>query len=243
MSNPKSDGQQILPCPSCATRVRVPNAMAGKSATCPACGNLIPVSSGASVTFGTELLQARSVLALWLIRGTMAVMAIHGVIHWRLYEAGPSQLLSAAQGITFVLQLLMIVATAILFLRWKYQASVNLHHACKRPLKFSPAACCWHYFIPVLNLVYPMRAMLEIQSRSKAGVGYMVCIWWAIWILSGILTRLTFNTGNVKFEALCVVSIAALSLSIIAGFFLTKIIQTVTEKQRRYGLAIAVFEN
>lgn len=189
------------------------------------------------VSAGIQKLESRATPAVWLLRITVAVMAFRGFIFWYVFDSGRSEALEVTAAIALLAQLLSIVVTWVFFLRWKYQASANLHVVCKRRLKFSPGRCCWAYFIPILNFFYPMRTLNEIQSRSKANVGYMVWFWWPLWIVGGFVTQMSLSQG-LRTKPMCVLSIASASLGIIAMLFLIAILKTVTEKQRRYGLAI-----
>ncbi|MFK7817331.1 MAG: DUF4328 domain-containing protein [Planctomycetaceae bacterium] len=255
---PRSKAGKTGKCPACGHRVQIPGTKPRsetaegartrkpRTASTSSVSNDFPadgktVASGKhgdhhNVAGGIQVLESRALQALWLIRLTMGMMATQCFILWRLYEGGQSNALMIALAIVFGLQFLLLVSGVVFFLRWKYQASANLHQACTKPLRFTPSGCCWYYFIPILNLFYPIRALNEIQSRSKARVGYMVYIWWLLWILASLIARASFDIS--RFEAACVVSVAALCVAIVSGFFLTRIIQVVTEKQRRYRLAI-----
>lgn len=191
------------------------------------------------VSGGIQVLESRAVPAVWLLRITMLVMAVQIYLFWSLYESGRrSDLLEMVQMAVVVFWITFIV-TGIFFLRWKYRANANLHIAGKRRLNFSPRGCCGYYFFPFLNFFFPMRAMLEIQSRSKAGVGHNVYIWWILLMLGTLIERAIFLRPMYVFhEGDWIVLIAITSLRIIAGLFLIRIIKAVTEKQRRYRLAL-----
>lgn len=187
-----------------------------------------------------QFLPLNSTAVAWLLRATMLVMAIHGFLFWCFYHYGRrgSSSIATAQVGVFILQLVLVIATAIFFLRWKYRAYKNLQVACSTPLKTSAGWAVGVYFIPILNLFRPAMAMHEIQSRSKANIGYSAYGWWFLWILSGILARAAMNGPGSNNKAVFVVSIIAVCFSLIAGFLLLKIIRTVTEKQRRYRLSL-----
>lgn len=192
------------------------------------------------VSTGIRVLESRAVPAVWLLRITMLVMAIQIFIYWCFYERKRHSELETAHTATFVVWLILFVVTGIFYLRWKYRASANLHHACKRRLKYSTWGCCGYYFFPFLHFIYPMRAMHEIQSRSKADVGYMVYLWWTFLMLSTLVERvLLFGPGgDILTGRDWIVLMATTGARIVAGFFLIRIIKVVTEKQRRYRLAI-----
>ena len=194
----------------------------------------------ADICSGVQILESRAVVAIWLLRTTMLVTAIHCFIFWMLYEQGQrGSTLGRVQVGVFFVQLGMTMVTAVFFLRWKYQASANLQVACKEPLEFSPGWSCGLYFIPIWNFFKPCSAMSEIQFRSKAGVGVVTFVWWGLWITSiAILNVILKNVDNPRYDRFCLISIQAICASIISGFFLLRVIKAVTQKQRQYRLAI-----
>ncbi|MCR9198347.1 MAG: DUF4328 domain-containing protein [Planctomycetaceae bacterium] len=178
---------------------------------------------------------------MWSLRIILLVLASRIFIFWRLYQnRRPSDLVRTSESVTLVLGLVMLVVTGIFHLRWKYRANANLSLVCKRPLKYSPLGSCVYYFVPLLNFFFPMRALHEIQSRSKANVGYMVYVWWTLVIGSTLLERAFYLQpgSSVLVGRDWIVLMVIASLRMMAGFFLIKVIKSVTEKQRRYRLAI-----
>ena len=194
----------------------------------------------ADICSGVQTLESRAVAAIWLLRFTLLVTAIHCFIFWMMYEQGQRvRTLKFVQLGVFSTQLIFTLVTAVFFLRWKYQASANLQLACEEPLEYSPGWCCGVYFIPIWNFFKPYNAMQEIQSRSKAGVGVVTFVWWGLWIVSIVmLNAILKNGGNGKFDRICFISILAICVSMIAGFFVLKVIKAVTKKQNQYRLAI-----
>lgn len=192
------------------------------------------------ISSGIQVLESRAVTAVWLLRITMLVMAVQIYIYKCLYENRRQPELFDMLQIAAVVFWVLLIVTGIFYLRWKYQASANLHTACERRLKYSPRACCGYYFFPLLNFFYPMQAMLEIQSRSKADVGYMVYIWWTLMMLSTFIERaLLFGPGgDVLIGGDWIILIGITVARGVGGLFLIKIIKAVTEKQRRYRHAI-----
>jgi len=180
-----------------------------------------------------------STAVAWLLRITLFVMAINGLcllcfIIWG-YSRVPS--IQTAQMAVFIIQLILVILTAIFFFMWKYRAYANLQATCVNKLKSSAGWCVGVYFIPILNLFSPAVAMHEIQSRSKAKIGASVIIWWILMMVSSIMERVAWAApGAPENKAGHVLSIASICLTIIAGYLLLRIIRTVTEKQRRYWL-------
>lgn len=182
----------------------------------------------------------KSTVLVWLLRATILVMAIDGFLFWCFFEYGRSNSpsLATAQIGVFIVQLILVIATAIFFLRWKYQAYKNLQVACSSKLKTTAGWSIGCYFIPLLNIFRPAMAMHEIQSRSKAKIGYTVLAWWILLAWGGILDRVASTAPGDDNRAGHFVTIVGFCLLIIAGFLLLKIIRTVTEKQRRYRVSL-----
>lgn len=243
-------------CPRCGSRIRIPEATvpaepdpdetADSLATRNSPGSITSDATKtgrlpAEFVTGVQTLTSRARLAVWALRFIMLVLAGRIFLFWRFYESRrPSDLVRTSESATLVLGLVMLMVTGIFHLRWKYRANANLSLVCKRPLKYSPLGSCVYYFVPLLNFVFPMRALHEIQSRSKANVGYMVYVWWTLVIGSTLLERAFYLQpgSSVLVGRDWIVLMVVASLRLIAGFFLIKIIKSVTEKQRRYCLAM-----
>ncbi|MEM7479008.1 MAG: DUF4328 domain-containing protein, partial [Planctomycetota bacterium] len=196
-------------------------------------------SVGARTTASTQeqFQSLNSTVLVWLLRATMFVMAVHGFVFWWFFEFGyrrNSGLVSLQVGI-FIIQMILVLLTGIFFLRWKHRAYKNLQVACSGALKTTAGWSVACYFIPFINLFRPATAMHEIQSRSQAKIGFSVCSWWVFYLLSILLGRVAANApGGNDNPAGNVMTIVAISLAIVAGFLLLKIINTITEKHRRY---------
>ena len=262
---PKSLSGKIGKCPACGNQIQIPHAKSSSTSATPeetpppdlAATPDAPESQSAGdstfpgvqvaskerkdpqkISSGIQVLESRAVPAVWLLRATMLVMAIRGYFYWCVFEGKRGSNIETAVEATFYAFWILFLTTGIFYLRWKYRANANLQSAGKRRLKYSPFGCCGYYFLPILNFVFPMRAMHEIQSRSKANVGYMVYTWWTLMMLTTLVDRAMFrNTSNI-YGRDWIVLIALIGMRIVAGFFLIRIIKTVTEKQRRYRLSI-----
>jgi heme/copper-type cytochrome/quinol oxidase subunit 2 len=115
-----------------------------------------------------------------------------------------------------LLQILMLVITAIVYLVWLYRVSAN-----QRPLgvsrpKYSPGWAIGGWFVPFLNLVRPYQVVREIwdtgsdlASRSETSrrrhssvPGTLVIFWWGSWIidtgLSNIASRMMSGAEDLE---------------------------------------------
>lgn len=83
-------------------------------------------------------------------------------------EFGPLQMAMLGTGL----------GAAVTYLMWKYRAAVNAGVIKPDAMTVSPAMAVGSYFIPVVNLVTPFRAMLGI-ARASGIQGGLVIGWWS----------------------------------------------------------------
>lgn len=200
-----------------------------------------PTRSSAAKTIYEKFQPLNSTVLNWLLRATLFVIAINALFFFCFILRGSTKLptLVTVGLVTGILQIILLIVTAIFYLRWKYRAYANLQAACVEPLKTSAGWSIAVYFIPIVNLFRPVMVMHEIQSRSKAGIGSLVIAWWILVCLGGILDRIAMTAPGNDNKAGHVVSFAALCMTLIAGYLLLKIIRIVTEKQQRYRRSLA----
>lgn len=111
-----------------------------------------------------------------------------------------------------VIQIVVFIPTAILFLVWINQAYKNLYTFIGAGLKFSPGWAVGGFFVPVLNLWRPYEVMREIWRASSADASgqrngswrsgelpTILGIWWGIWIAALLLYMVArITVGNVS---------------------------------------------
>ncbi|HXG64467.1 MAG TPA: DUF4328 domain-containing protein [Blastocatellia bacterium] len=148
---------------------------------------------------------------------------------------------SDSQGLFIaLLQMVVYVVTAVLFLIWIYRAHQNLPALGALGLKYSPGWAVGWFFVPCLNLIRPFQVVTEIwkasspEMDSKDGTSWqyattspIIAFWWGAWIVSNILGRLDFRmsfnaeTADALITAIqvsilsCIVSAIAAVLAII----------------------------
>lgn len=143
-----------------------------------------------------------------------------------------------------VVELIIYVATVILFAMWLYRAYDNLRaFDPSRRLDHSPGWAVGSFFIPFVNLVVPYRAVKEVLQKSgprdeallaEPGPPGWFPIWWAFWLLSSfagnLAMRLSFNE-SVPESTVTVISIVASGLSIIAAVFAYLVVDDIDKRQ------------
>ncbi len=75
----------------------------------------------------------------------------------------------ARQGTIGVLQILLLIGTAITFLIWFHRANKNLPSLGQTGLFFTPGWAVGFFFVPFLNLVRPFQAMRAVWHGSDPG--------------------------------------------------------------------------
>lgn len=155
-------------------------------------------------------------------------------------EGQTNDLRQAAVGIT---ELGAYIVTAIVFLKWIYRASLNVHGFGARGLAFTPGWAIGWYFVPFLNLVRPFQAMKEIWQASHDPGHWqvqpgspLVGWWWGLWLLSGFAGQLSMRLaimGNTIDDLIrnAWVSIATDVIGIIVTVVAIVLIKRITRAQ------------
>jgi hypothetical protein len=155
---------------------------------------------------------------------------------------------AAALGLTSVAWLVLALLALPAVLLWLYRAQANLRVVGLEGLNYSPGWSVGCFFVPIVNLVVPFRAMRELYNRSfgeeahfAAGSVPDVSSWWSCFLVGALVQ--TFLLAMVLIDALTpiyfttpmiangLLSIFAVSLLGGAAFFLQRIIGKVTRAQ------------
>ena len=132
--------------------------------------------------------------------------------------------LDALQGILGGLNLLLLLATAIVFLIWLYKATANMRDVSGDVTRFKPgwAVGCW--FIPIVNLCRPYQYVRDLWLASVGGEDTdekshsLVKWWWGLWLAATFLGTRALITTPSSPEAVDVESIQkAMALYAMSG--------------------------
>ena len=146
-----------------------------------------------------------------------------------------------------VLQLTLIILTAIIFLLWTHRANENLSALGAKDLRFTPGWAVGNFFIPILNFFRPAQVMAEIwkasDPRDESGVEWktatslpIISWWWIAYIGSGIIAswagRIDFSTATLQ-QIMTSSRLVALSdlASVVAGILAILIVRDINERQ------------
>lgn len=163
-----------------------------------------------------------------------------GVVDTNAEELSP---LALAASLAHLLAVVALIAAVVLVAMWIYRAHANLREAGLSDLEFTPGWAVGWYFIPLANLFKPFQAMRELWNMSllqNDGFGQeadsRLTTWWGAWIVGNILSNIGFRLQSMGGSgaatigyALDIVSTAAF---IAAGWFLWRIIETISTAQR-----------
>lgn len=143
---------------------------------------------------------------------------------------------------------LAFVVSAIFFIFWLYRASSNAHalHP-KHRFEFTPDWNVGSYFIPILGLYWPYKAMKEIWVSSTGGnssASHLVVIWWILFITTNILGFLSNGLPNEAQDIINIFLIIAASITgVISALLAVKIVLRINQLQMHNGMVPPQFVN
>jgi hypothetical protein len=120
-------------------------------------------------------------------------------------------------GLIYLVQSVLFIVLAIIFLRWIYRTNKNLHVLSSWRMRFTPGWAVGWYFIPIANLFKPYQTMKEIwqvsHSDDDPGHHLLVILWWFVWIISIVANRYAFKLGKGVGDAASYASSAASNIT------------------------------
>jgi hypothetical protein len=201
---------------------------------------------------------------LLLVLGIAADVVAAGVDIWEIVlierfqdgrDISTSALASSddRQSVISAIQLILMVATAIMFIRWFYAAYRNTAALEEGGVHFKPGWAIGAWFVPILNLWRPKQIANEIWLASGVeGSGpqpgdstVLLTRWWILWVVSGVVGNITART---LFTADSLddisdsdfVDVVSIGFSIAAAAFAIAVVQHMTRRQvaraRRLGV-------
>ena len=140
-----------------------------------------------------------------------------------------------------VLVFMIYIATVVCFLVWLYRAYDNLRAFNRSSrLNHSSGWAVGSFFIPIVNLFVPYRAVSEVWQKSVPPDGFLskvpgfFPVWWLFWLLASIAgnisTRVSFNE-KVPESTATIISVVADALLVIAAVFAYLVVDEIDTKQ------------
>lgn len=156
-----------------------------------------PVGLGRAVAVLLGVVVAVDLFAIWAgvkmyeVTGTIADGGIDDAVQ---RDADHADSVGAAAGVA---QLIALVATIVVYLVWFHRVRINAEvfnpfgHSKRR------GWTGWGWFVPVVNLWFPRRIMLDSwdasrPAGSRASHG-LVNAWWTLWIIALAADRTAFT--------------------------------------------------
>lgn len=213
------------------------------------------------MTSGIDLSRGRyAVAALRFALATDAGMLLAALVNLSLYarmQSGetlaPDQLaaMEEASAAVGALNLLGMIAAAVLFIRWLLHARRNVDALGARGLVHGHPWVAWGWFVPLFNLFRPYQVVEEIWRGSdpqpgrplgilsESSPGWMP-VWWGCWLVSGVLGQFAFRmqvdleepaelAELIHIERLLALSAA---LSVVAAVLAVRVVRGIDQRQR-----------
>lgn len=191
----------------------------------------------------TVLLMVGAAISLITIPSHVLDMYVQPLTEEQEITDNPGGFLSLA--LTAVLGLAgfaVYVATVIVFLMWLYRSSNNLR-AFGEPQQTSAGWAVGSFFVPIMNLFVPYRAVKEIWKKSDPAAANSLLYtpsppgffpaWWGFWLAanfaSNIYFRMTWREAPI--ESTEVVGILSEILSIAAACFAVQVVREIDRRQ------------
>jgi hypothetical protein len=170
----------------------------------------------------------------------------------RATTAEEFQAVDGALGLAALAKLGVLIPTVVAWGMWKYRAYANLSALGARWLRGGPGMAVGSYFIPIYNLFGPYRYMVELWKASDPGVGVttpssrwavrspaLIGLWWAAWILSGLIGQLLFRLSRDVGDdppidtliGLSGLTIANHAADLVAGLLAVGVVRKLTSRQ------------
>lgn len=145
------------------------------------------------------------------------------------------------QRIIGILQLLLLIAAAVFFIRWLRRITANLPALTPGPLKYGTGWATGGWFVPILNLWRPYQVVRQAWDRSAdddAPMPRFFALWWAAWLVMGFLGQAAFRTGLRAEELDAVITSSRITFasdiaSALAGVLAILVVRELSERHRR----------
>jgi hypothetical protein len=174
----------------------------------------------------------RAQLATIALIAGAAVDVLGSIVSAVKIASGPSDpaslsLTEIADGLMGLLQTVVFITTAVLFLRWWF---LMAKHATARGIQLgvTPGWAVGFWFIPFANLAKPPQ--IARAAATGFGVSPPIAGWWALWVLSNVASQISarLNLSELKGggDVSAVADLAAQLLSIPAALLCISVVRT-----------------
>ncbi|KRA33631.1 hypothetical protein ASD68_11780 [Rhodanobacter sp. Root627] len=187
---------------------------------------------------------------LFISIGTTVLLLISNFMQFELVSSGIITKSSAdandtRQHFLSILRLAIFIVTSITFLMWIYRANKNAQGFSSKTLEFTPGWAVGYFFIPVVSLYLPYRAMREIWRVSSAPDHWrtqpgsaLLQWWWAVWLASNFsgfaAARFSMHIKSLAdIQHATIASILSNCINILAYILALSVVVAISTKQRK----------
>jgi hypothetical protein len=155
-----------------------------------------PVGLGRAVAVLLGVVVAVDLFAIWAgvrVYDVTGTILDGGVGEALRRDAVHADSVMAAVG---VVQLVSLTATVVVYLVWFYRVRINAEVFDPFGHEMGRAWTGWGWFVPLVNLWFPRRIMLNTWDASRPAGSRtshgLVNAWWAMWIITLVVGRAGF---------------------------------------------------
>jgi uncharacterized protein DUF4328 len=137
-----------------------------------------------------------------------------------------------------LLELVVLLFTAIAFLLWLHRCYVNLRELGTRNLRFTPGWAVGYWFIPIMNLFRPKQILDELwRATSPTGTDektWLTTLWLLAFLGAALTTRIALAAGTDTFSDLKFTNsweMVSAFADIAAAAFAYRLVSTLTARQ------------
>ena len=134
-----------------------------------------------------------------LLMSDIAIAAAGLVVPLSIHRNAAFQLEIALRPVV-VLWRVAYTLTVIVFLVWFYRARINAERS-GWPQRRARGWAFWGWVVPIADLWVPFQVMRDIWRASRpssraGGLPWLPAVWWASWLLTGLLSELECRTHS-----------------------------------------------
>jgi hypothetical protein len=198
-------------------------------------------------------------LAFWIVLGLISLLSSFMQLQLlNRVEAGEEISTEEAnandtrEAVIGIAQIGLYVATVVVYLMWLHRARKNLEPLGALGAQYSPGWSIGAWFVPILNLFRPYQIVQEVYKGSAPRDGgsssnaswqfqpgsHLVGWWWAAWIVSSLIDRVSFRVGLradelSEYIQSTQLDIASLLFGMGAALLCMGVVRTITARQEQ----------
>lgn len=193
-------------------------------------------------------------LSLYILMGISSYFEYRlllGVSEGELVTTEAAEASDSRQMLIAIVNLVFFILSIVTFIMWFRRAYYNLHLRAAT-LEHTEGWAAGSWFVPFVNLYRPYQIMKELYVKTYALLGtkssdfpknYTTAylgLWWLLWILNGIVDRISFkmSMGAETIEALMnssVASVVSCAVGIPLALVTVKVISDYAEMEQLFA--------